>query len=143
MKKGLLIAIVVLWIGWVIAAAIVVPGLYIVGQLVVGTVMGAWIYFVRMVWKKGTSLFHEEMKPELAERRLKRLKTFLLVAGISLAVSIVGFAVYIVLWEYYRIDDSVSFAMGLFGIMAFLIATIGGLVIFLKGRRKTTKEMPK
>ena len=83
MKKGLLIAIVVLWIGWVIAAAIVVPGLYIVGQLGVGTVMWAWIYFVRMVWKKGTSLFHKEMKPELAERRLKRLKKITLLNPLS------------------------------------------------------------
>ena len=143
MKKGLIIGIVVLWVGWVIAGALVEPGLCIVGPLIVGTLLGAWIYFVRMVWKKGTSLFHEEMKPELAERRLKRLKIFLVVAGTSLAASIVGFAVYIVLWEQYRIDDSASFSIGLFGIMAFIIAAIGSLVIFLIGRRKTTKEMPK
>lgn len=143
MKKGLLIGIVVLWVGWVIAGALVAPVLYIVGPLIVGTLLGAWIYFVRMVWKKGTSLFHEEMKPELAERRLKRLKIFLVVAGTSLAASIVGFAVYIVLSEQYRIDDSASFSIGLFGIMAFIIAAIGSLVIFLIGRRKTTKEMPK
>jgi len=143
MKKGLLIGIVVLWIGWVIAAAIVAPVLYIVAPLVVGALGGAWIYFVRMVWKKGTSLFHEEMKPESAERRLKRLQTFLLVAGISLAVSIVGFAVYVVLLEQYRIDDSASFSIGLFGIMVFIIATISGLVIFLIGRRKQAKELPK
>jgi len=138
MKKGLIIGIVVLWVGWVIAGALVAPALYIVGPLIVGTLLGAWIYFVRMVWKKGTSLFNEEMKPELAERRLKRLKIFLVVAGTSLAGSIVGFAVYIVLWEQYGIDDSVSFAIGLFGIMAFIIAAIGSLVIFLIGRRKTT-----
>lgn len=143
MKKGLLIGIVVLWVGWVIAGALVAPVLYIVGPLIVGTLLGAWIYFVWMVWKKGTSLFHEEMKPELAERRLKRLKIFLVVAGTSLAASIVGFAVYIVLSEQYRIDDSASFSIGLFGIMAFIIAAIGSLVIFLIGRRKTTKEMPK
>ena len=137
MKKGLLIAIVVLWIGWVIAAALVVPGLYIVAPLIVGILLGAWIYFVRMVWKKGTSLFNEEMKPELAERRLKRLKIFLVVAGTSLAASIVGFAVYIVLLEQYRIDDSISFSIGLFGILAFIIAVIGSLVTFLRGRRKS------
>ena len=114
MKKGLIIGIVVLWVGWVIAGALVEPGLYIVGPLIVGILLGAWIYFVRMVWKKGTSLFNEEMKPELAERRLKRLEISLVVAGTSLAVSIVGFAVYIVLLELYRIDDSVSFAMGQF-----------------------------
>jgi hypothetical protein len=49
MKKGLIIGIVVLWVGWVIAGALVAPALYIVGPLIVGTLLGAWIYFVRMV----------------------------------------------------------------------------------------------
>ena len=135
MKKGLLIGIVVLWVGWVIVAVILVPG-FIVPTLLVGILLGAWIYFVRMVWKKGTSLFHEEMKPELAERRLKRLKTFLLVAGTSWAAINGGFAVYLVLEEQYGIEDPVSMVIWLLGIMAFIIATIGSLVTFLKGRRK-------
>ena len=91
-----------------------------------------------MVWKKGTSLFHEEMKPELAERRLKRLKTFLLVAGTSWAAINGGFAVRLVLEEQYGKEDAVSIVIAFFGIMAFIIATIGSLVIFLKGRQKTT-----
>ena len=137
MKKGLIIGIVLLWVGWVIAAIIVVPGLYIVAPLIVGILLGAWIYYVRMVWKKANSLFNEEMKPELAERHLKRLKIFLMVAGTLLAASIVGFAVYIVLLEQYRIDDSISFSIGIYGIMAFIIAVIGSLVTFLRGRRKS------
>ena len=136
MYKKLIIGIVVLWVGWVIAAVLVVPGLYIVAPLIVGILLGAWLYFVRMVWKKGSGLLSEEMKPELAERHLKKLKIFLVVAGTLLAASIVGFAVYIVLLEQYRIDDSVSFSIGLFGIVAFIIAVIGSLVTFLRGRRK-------
>ena len=87
-----------------------------------------------MVWKKGTSLFHEEMKPELAERRLKRLKTFLVVTGTSMAVGIAAPAVFVVL----IVEDPVSMVIWFLGIMAFIIATIGSLVTFLKGRRKTT-----
>ena len=140
MKKGLLIGIVVLWVGWVIGAAIGEatgePG-WIVPALLVGILLGAWIYFVRMVWKKGTSLFHEEMKPELAERRLKRLKTFLLVAGISWAAINGGWVAYF-LESHYRKGDPVSIGIPFVGIMAFIIATIGSLVVFLRGRRKTS-----
>ena len=141
MKKGLLIGIVVLWVGWVILYAILEPG-WIMPTLVVGILLGAWIYFVRMVWKKGTSLFHEEMKPELAERRLRRLKAFLLVAGTSWAAINGGFVVYGLEGQYGK-GDPVSIVIPFLGIMAFIIATIGSLVTFLKGRRKTTKEMPK
>jgi len=140
MKKGLLIGIVILWVGCVIIAAIGEatgePG-WIVPTLVVGILLGAWIYFVRMVWKKGTSLFHEEMKPELAERRLKRLITFLLVAGISWAAINGGFIAYALEGRYVK-GDPVSIFISFIGIMAFIIATIGSLVIFLRGRRKTT-----
>ena len=135
MKKGLLIGIVVLWVGWVITAAILEPT-WIVPTLLVGILLGAWIYFVRMVWKKGTGLFHEEMKPELAERRLKRLKTFLVVTGTSMAVGFTVPAVWGVLEQYGIVEDPVSMIIWLLGIIAFIIATIGSLVTFLKGRRK-------
>ncbi len=141
MKKGLLIGIVVLWVGWVILMAIGEatgePG-WVVPALLAGIPLGAWIYFVRMVWKKGTSLFHEEMKPELAERRLKRLKTFLVVAGTSMAAIFVGFSVLLVIEEQYGIENPVPIVIVSLGIMAFIIATIGSLVTFLIGRRKTT-----
>jgi polyferredoxin len=142
MKKGLIIGTIVLWVVWVIAAAILVPML-ILGTLIVGILIWAWISFVRKVWEKGTSLFHEEMKPKLAEKRLKRLKTFLLVAGISLAASIAGFAIYLVLFEQYEIDDSISFGFGLFGMMAFIIAIISSLILFIRGRRKHHKGVLK
>ena len=130
MKKGLLTGIVVLWVGSVIVVAIQGDPGWFLPTLLVGIVLGAWIYFVRMVWKKGTSLFHEEMKPELAEMRLKGLKASLVVTGTSLAVIFVGFAVVSVL-----IRD-VFFLPAFFGIVAFITATIGSLVTFLKGRRK-------
>ena len=126
----------VLWVEWVILPAILEPG-WVVPTLLVGILLGAWIYFVMMVWKKGTSLFHEEMKPELAERRLKRLKTFLLVAGTSWAAINGGFVVYALEGQYGK-GDPVSIVIPFFGIMAFIIATIGSVVIFPIGRRKTT-----
>jgi len=140
MKKGLLIGIVVLWVGCVIVATVASDKGWVLPTLVVGILLGAWIYFVRIVWKKGTSLFHEEMKPELAERRLKRLKTFLLVAGTSWAAIFIGYPAgplcFVLSEQYGIIEDPVSMGIWLLGMMAFIIATIGGLVVFLRGRRK-------
>ena len=83
------------------------------------------------------------MEPKLAERRLKRLKTFLRVAGISFAVFWVGFIVADILDGSSEIQvpdvfgNVVDVVLYIF-ILVFVIGTIGGLVIFLKGRRKTT-----
>jgi len=98
-----------------------------------------WIYLVWMVWKKKTSLFHDQMEQKLAERRLKWLKTFLLVAGISFLTFIVSIPLDIAIFGDLPEKEVTVFAYtAWFSIVLFLIATIGGLVIFLKGRRKTT-----
>ncbi len=100
--------------------------------------VGVWIYLVWMVWKKKTNIFHDQMEPKLAENRLKRLKTFLLVAGISFVVFIVGLIVNFAVYYPSETDEPVSFITAYSGLGVFVIATIGSLVIFLKGRRKTT-----
>ena len=111
--------------------------LYLVNLLTIWIPLGVWIYLVWMVRKKKTNLFHDQMEPKLAERRYKMLKVFLLVAGISLAVGIVGVILHNALYGLSEIEEPVSFVIALVGLWAFFIATIGGLVIFLKGRRKT------
>ncbi len=101
--------------------------------------VGVWIYLVFMVWKKKTNIFHDQMEPKLAERRLKRLKTFLLVAGISYAVFIASILLDNAIFGDLPEKEVTVFAYTVsFSIVLFIIATIGGLVIFLKGRRKTT-----
>jgi len=90
-----------------------------------------------MVWKKKTNIFHDQMEPKLAERRYKMLKAFLLVAGISLAVYI-GLILQIAIFRPPDYSGPVSFYIGLVSLCVFAVATIGGLVIFLIGRRKTT-----
>jgi len=130
MNNKLLIGIIVVF---GIAAAI------FMSTLIAGALIVVWIYLGWMVRKKETSLFHDQMEPKLAERRLKMLKAFLLVAGISFAVFIVGFILHGVLGALLGIEEElVSFFSALAGVYVFIIATIGGLVIFLKGRRKTT-----
>jgi len=103
--------------------------------------VGVWIYLVWMVRKKKISLFGDQMEPKLAERRYKMLKAFLLVAGISFLVFWADFVLQVVLVVIFDLPEEegpVVFFIALFSIGVFIIATIGGLVIFLKGRRKTT-----
>ncbi len=103
--------------------------------------VGVWIYLAFMVWKKKAKIFHDQMEPKLAERRLKRLKAFLLVAGISLAVAIVGVILHNALYALSGIEEPVWFLIAISALYLFIIATIGGLVIFLKGRREWAREI--
>ena len=106
-----------------------------------GVALIVWIYLVWMVRKKKTNIFHDQMEPKLAERRLKMLKAFLLVAGISFAVFIAGAILHNVLYALSGIEEHIFFFIALFSIVPFFIGTIGGLVIFLKGRRKWAREI--
>ncbi len=130
MNNKLLIGIIVVF---GIAAAIFMP------MLAAGAGIVVWIYLVFMVRKEKTNIFHDQIEPKLAERRYKMLKTFLLVGGISLAVAIVGVILHGVLGALLEIEEElVSFFIAISAIWVFFIATIGGLVTFLKGRRETT-----
>jgi len=121
-------------------------GIIVVLVIAAAVIFGAgclpvWILLVWMVRKKKNSLFHDQMEPKLAERRLKTLKAFLLVAGISFAVLIVflaGVVIYNAVYGMSEIADAVAHYIGFSSLGVFNIATYGGLVIVLKGRRKTT-----
>ena len=139
MNKKLLIGIIVVIVVFVIAAAILGKPIFAISLIMEGIPLAVWIYLVWMVRKKKTNIFHDQMEPKLAERRLKRLKAFLLVAGISFAVFIVGVILHGVLGALLEIEEElVSFFIALSALYVFIIATIGCLVIFFKGRRKTT-----
>ena len=137
MNRKLLIGINVVIIGLVIAAAIYNP-LWIPMLLVGVAPIVVWIYLVWMVRKEKTKIFHDHVEPELAERRLRRLKIFLRVGGVSFVVGIVGVVGHNVVSALLEKEEPVFFTIGLVGLFVFFIATIGGLVVFLKGRRKTT-----
>ena len=136
MNKKLLIGIIVLFIALVVAAAIIRP--MFIWWVFWAALIVAWIWLVWMVRKKKTKIFHDQMEPKLAERRLKRLKIFLLVGGISLGVFIISAVVYNVIGGLLDIEEPVSFFIALLGGLVLFIANIGSLVIFLTGRRKPT-----
>ena len=120
MKKKLLIGIIVV-LG--IAAAVFRP--MFIGVILVGVC----IYLVWMVRKK---------KASLPERHRKILKIFLLISGVSFVVIIIGTIGHNVVYGLTEVEESVFFTIAIVGIYVFIIAAIGSLVVFLKGRRKTS-----
>ena len=136
MNKKLLIGIIVLFIALVVAAAIIRP--MFIWWIFWAALIVAWICLVWMVRKKKTKIFHDQMEPKLAERRLKWLKTFLLVGGISLAMFIVGTILHNTLSALLETEEPISFFIAISGGLMLFIANIGSLVIFLTGRRKPT-----
>ena len=108
------------------------------GIIIAVILLAAWIYLVYVTLKKKTNLFHDQMEPELAERRLRRLKKFLLVAGISVA-AFIPVTVYAAIVDPSEGGAAFAVVFSILGFCAvlFLIGTIGGWVIFLKGRRET------
>jgi uncharacterized membrane protein YfcA len=94
-----------------------------------------WIYLGVMVWKR-KSIFHEKMEPKLAEKHLKRLKAMLILAVISFLVSIDGIIMHNVRSSFSGIEESLYFYIGFIALEIFILASAGGLVIFLKGRQK-------
>ena len=135
MNKKLSIGIIILFALLVIAAAMFKP-VFIVFILGVVLIVG-WIYSLYVIRKKKTNIFDYRTEPEIAERRLKMLKVFLLVAGISLAVGIVGAIMHNVMYGLLGKEEAISFFIALVGLFVFIMASVGSLVIFRKGRRKT------
>ena len=91
--------------------------------------VGVWIYLVWMVRKK---------KTKLGGRWLKILKTFLKVAGISFVVFHACLIPNIILDLTGREGEPISFFTAYVTLWVFITATTVSLVVFLKGRRKTT-----
>jgi len=131
MKRKLLIGLIVL---------LVLAASFFLIMLTAGAALAVWIYLAWMVWKKKTELFHEQMEPELAKRRLKMLKASLLVAALSFVGIIVGVVMHNAIYAATETEEAVFFFIALSTIWLFTLATGGGLAIYLKGRQKPTQR---
>ena len=94
-----------------------------------------WIY-LGVMYRKRKSVFHEEIEPGLAKKQLKRLKILIIAAGISLTIAIVGIIMHNVQSGLLEIEESLYFFIGIVALYLFILASGGGLVIFIKGRQK-------
>ena len=101
--------------------------------------LAVWIYLVWMVWRKRSGLFRGRMEPGPAEKHYRLLKVLLLTAGIALVAGAATPGLYAAIGDPSATEEP---AFVFFTVLAsapvFLVATIGGLVVYLKGRRKTT-----
>ena len=79
-------------------------------------------------------LFYDRAEPNLSERGFKMLKTFLLVAGISLGVFIISVFLHNAIGGLFEIEEPVFFFISVFiAPLGFVVGIIGSLVIFIQG----------
>jgi len=110
----------------------------VLNQLIIGIIaVGVWIYLFRMVRKQKNSVLNDQIESKISDWHLKRLKAFLIVAGFSFFVFIVGAIVHNILHGLSEIEESTFLIIALVALLVFIVATAGGLVIFRKGRQKT------
>lgn len=94
-----------------------------------------WIYLGVIVWKR-KQIFHEKINPGLAQKLLKWLKAILILAGISFLVSMVSIIVHNIGSSLSESEKSLYFIIGITALYVFILASVGGLFIFIKGRQK-------
>ena len=79
-------------------------------------------------------LFYDRSEPKLDERGLKLMKTFLLVAGISLGAFIISVFLHNIISGLLGVDEPVFFVIAtIMSPLALAVGIVGSLVIFLKG----------
>ena len=79
-------------------------------------------------------IFYDRVGPKLGERRLAMLKTFLMVAGISLAVFILSVFLHNAFSGLLGIEEPVFFSISVFiAPLGFAAGLIGSLVVFIRG----------
>ena len=79
-------------------------------------------------------LFYDRVEPKVAERRLKMLKTFLLIAGISVGAFIISVFLHNALSGLFGVEEPVFFCIAVFvAPVALAVGIIGSLVLFIMG----------
>jgi len=79
-------------------------------------------------------LFYDRAEPKIEEKRLRRLKTFLLVAGISLGAFIISVFLHNALSGLFGVEEPVFFIIAVFiAPLALVVGVIGSLVLFITG----------
>lgn len=79
-------------------------------------------------------LFYDRAEPKLGERGLRMLETFLMVAGVSVAVFILSAFLHNIVSGLVGAEEPVFFIIAtILAPLAFAVGIIGSLVIFVKG----------
>lgn len=79
-------------------------------------------------------IFYDRAEPKLDEKGLKMLKTFLLVAGISLGAFIVSAFLHNALNALFKVEEPVFFVIAvIIAPLGLAVGVVGSLVLFVKG----------
>jgi len=79
-------------------------------------------------------IFYDRVEPKLGERGSKMFKVFLVTAGISVAVFILGVFLHNALSGLFGVEEPVFFSISVFlAPLGFAVGLIGSLVIFIQG----------
>ena len=79
-------------------------------------------------------LFYDRAEPKMGERRLRMLKIFLLVAGISLATFVISAFLHNALSALFGVEEPVFFIIAvIISPLALVVGLVGSLVLFIMG----------
>jgi hypothetical protein len=95
-----------------------------------------WIYLGVLVWKK-KHVFKDTTEQVLTKKYLKRMKTFLIMAVISFPIGIAGIIIHNIRSASTGNEETLFFFIGIIVTYVFVLASAGGLIIFIKGRQTT------
>ncbi len=94
-----------------------------------------WIY-LGVILEKEKRIIPENLDPESVQKHMKTLKTLLIIASISLPVSISGIVMHNIRSGQTGTEEILFFYVGLIALYVFILASAGGMLIFFKGRQK-------
>jgi hypothetical protein len=79
-------------------------------------------------------IFYDRVEPKLGMRRLKMLKVFLIVTGISAALFILGVFLHNALSALFGVEEPVFFIIAvIIAPLGFVVGIVGSLVVFIQG----------
>jgi hypothetical protein len=79
-------------------------------------------------------LFYDRIEPKVEERRLRMLKTFLIIAGTALGTFIVSVFLHNALSSLFGVEEPVFFCIAVFvAPLALAVGLVGSLVLFIMG----------
>ncbi len=96
-----------------------------------------WAYLWVMFFKK-KPIFHEEIELQLAKKKLKRLKTLSIVAGLFFIIGIVGIVIHNLQSSLSETHEFLYFFIGIIALYIFILSSIVSLVLFLESRQNLT-----
>jgi hypothetical protein len=118
----------------VVTALLMLPfGGVVTGKLHTVHILGA-IFLTAGLAYMLSYIFYDRAEPKMEERRLRMLKTFLLITGVSIGTFIISVFLHNALSALFGIEEPVFFVIAvIISPLALAVGLIGSLVLFISG----------